>query len=436
MSANAEELRGKILELTREYYDARWPAAEFVPGKSPVPVSGRVFDAADVESLIDAGLDFWLTAGRFAERFEREFAQWMGLRHALLVNSGSSANLVAFAVLTDASMGDRRLVPGDEVITCATGFPTTVNPIVQSGCIPVFVDVLPETYNVDAGMLEEALSPRTKAVALAHILGNPFDLKTVSEFCRANGLWLIEDCCQSLGATFNGRKVGAFGDLITTSFYPAHHITMGEGGAVLTNNPELYRIAVSLRDWGRDCWCAPGRDNTCGRRFDRQFGELPRGYDHKYVYSRLGYNLKVTDLQAAVGVSQLGKLDMFIEARRKNFRALHEGLKDLDERLVLPRPTPGSHPSWFGFPIAVRPAEDFSRDALTGHLESRKIATRLLFGGNLARQPAYLNVKRRVVGDLHNSDFVMNNAFWIGVYPGLTPAMLDYMISTIAGYCG
>jgi CDP-6-deoxy-D-xylo-4-hexulose-3-dehydrase len=398
-----------------------------------VPVSGKVFDAAEMCALVDSALDFWLTTGRFADRFEREFARWCSVRDCLLVNSGSSANLLAVSAWTSPKLGNRRLVPGDEVITVAAGFPTTVNPILQNGLVPVFVDVTVPTYNVDVNQLDAALSPRTRAMILAHTLGNPFDLEAVTRFAQQHDLWLIEDCCDAVGATYQGRKVGTFGDLATTSFYPAHHITMGEGGAVLTGQPLLRSIVESFRDWGRDCWCQPGCDNTCGKRFDWQLGDLPYGYDHKYTYSHVGYNLKATDMQAAVGVAQMEKLDGFIESRRRNFEALRAGLRELEEFFILPEATPGSEPSWFGFPLAVRESAPFTRNQVTQYLEERKIATRLLFGGNLVRQPAYHERAFRVAGSLKNADFVMNQVFWIGLYPGIGPEILDYMLETLHG---
>ena len=428
MTAKAKALRAQILESVAEYYAAAFPTCDFVPSETPVPVSGRIFDATELQYLVDASLDFWLTTGRFAHQFEREFARFFGLRHAILVNSGSSANLLALSCLISPKLGERRLRPGEEVITVASGFPTTVNPIVQNQLVPVFVDITMPTYNVDATQLEEAYSERTRAVMLAHTLGNPFDLGTVADFVQRHDLWLIEDCCDAVGATYHGQKVGTFGDLATVSFYPAHHITMGEGGCVLTGQPLLKTLVESFRDWGRDCWCEPGKENTCGKRFDWQLGNLPLGYDHKYIYSHIGYNLKLTDMQAAVGVAQLRKLPAFIAARRHNFRVLYEGLRDLEEFFILPQATPGSEPSWFGFPIAVRPEAPFTRNEAVRYLEGRKIATRLLFGGNLVRQPGYRDVPHRVVGSLTNSDLVMNHVFWIGVYPGLSPAMLDYVI--------
>ena len=427
----ADELRDRIRALVGEYYHEAFPARDFVPGSSPVPISGRVFDEQELELLVESSLDFWLTTGRFAEQFEREFAKFVGVREAVLVNSGSSANLLAVAALTSQKLGDRRLRPGDEVITLAAGFPTTVNPILQNGLVPVFVDVSLPTFNVDVSYLETALSERTRAVFFAHTLGNPFDLDAVTAFTKKHGLWLIEDCCDALGSTYRGEKVGTFGDLATVSFYPAHHITMGEGGCVLTEKPLLRTLVESFRDWGRDCWCAPGKENTCGKRFDWQLGELPHGYDHKYIYSHVGYNLKATDMQAAVGVAQLKKLPAFIAARKRNFAYLKSGLKDAQEHFVLPEATPNSDPSWFGFPLLVRETAPFSRNALIDFLYERKIGTRQLFGGNLVRQPAYADLNYRVVGDLRASDRVMNQAFWIGVYPGLTPPMLDYVLETI-----
>jgi CDP-6-deoxy-D-xylo-4-hexulose-3-dehydrase len=428
-----EQLRERILDLVGEYYEAAFPERPFVPGETPIPVSGRVFDAADIQSLVESSLDFWLTTGRFAAQFEKEFAQFCGVRCASLVNSGSSANLVALSALTSPRLGDRRLKPGDEVITLAAGFPTTVNPIVQNGLTPVFVDVEVPTYNIDPGLLEEARSEKTRAVMAAHTLGNPFNVAAVTEFVRRHDLWLVEDCCDALGASYGGQRVGSFGDLVAFSFYPAHHITMGEGGCVVTNQPLLETLAESFRDWGRDCWCEPGKANTCGKRFDWQLGELPHGFDHKYTYSHVGYNLKATDMQAAVGLSQLQKLPGFIEARKRNFQALYDGLRDLEEFFILPCATPGSDPSWFGFPIAVRPEAPFSRNDVIGYLEGKKVATRLLFGGNLTRQPAYRDVRYRTVGDLKNSDFVMDRVFWVGVYPGISKPMLDYMVEAFHG---
>jgi CDP-6-deoxy-D-xylo-4-hexulose-3-dehydrase len=417
--------------LVTEYHREAFPQNVFQPGRSSVPVSGRVFDEDDLQSLVDSSLDFWLTTGRFAEQFERAFARRVGVREARLVNSGSSANLVAISVLTSPTLGERQLKPGDEVITVAAGFPTTINPILQNQLVPVFVDVELGTYNVDVRQLEAALSSRTRALIFAHTLGNPFNVSAVQRFAQQHNLWLVEDCCDALGATFNGQGVGTFGDLATFSFYPAHHITMGEGGCVVTEKPSLAKLVESFRDWGRDCWCAPGKDNTCGKRFDWELGTLPCGYDHKYTYSHIGYNLKVTDMQAAVGVSQLRKLDGFIAARRSNFARLREALSAHEEFYLLPESTPGSNPSWFGFPLAVRPESELTRDFIVRTLEQKKIGTRLLFGGNLTRQPAYKDANFRVVGDLKNSDYIMNNVFWVGVYPGLSEEMIDYIAASL-----
>ncbi len=430
MANPADTLRARIIELVRQYHAAAFIEPAFVPGKSPVRYAGRVFDAEEMALLADAALDFWLTTGRFAAQFEQEFARYFGLRHAMLVNSGSSACLLAVASLTSPQLGARRLKPGDEVITVAAGFPTTVNPIVQNRLVPVFVDVTVPTYSVDVDRLEAACSPRTRAVVLAHTLGNPFDLSAVTDFARRRNLWLVEDCCDAVGSTYDGKLVGTFGDITAVSFYPAHHITMGEGGCVLTGNQQLKTITESFRDWGRACWCDPGKDDTCGKRYDWQLGTLPRGYDHKYTYSHIGYNLKLTDLQAAIGVAQLKKLPQFTAARRRNFRTLYQGLKDLEEFLILPEATRNSEPSWFGFPLAVRPEAPFTRDAVLRDLEAHRIATRLLFGGNLARQPAYQDAGYRVAGELTNTDFVTERVFWIGVYPGLTDEMLQYVVDT------
>lgn len=429
-----DEIRAAIQRLTIQYYEEAFAPRLFQPGVSPVPVSGRVFDDSDLFAIVDSGLDFWLTAGRFADLFEDKFAKFIGVRDARLVNSGSSANLVAVSALTSATLGARQLKPGDEVITVAAGFPTTVNPILQNRLVPVFVDVELGSYNVDVSQLEKARSPQTKAMILAHTLGNPFSVAAVVEFARQHDLWLIEDCCDALGSTYAGRRVGTFGDIATFSFYPAHHITMGEGGCVATSNPQLTRMIESFRDWGRDCWCPPGCDNTCGKRFDWQLGTLPYGYDHKYTFSHIGYNLKVTDMQAAVGLSQLAKLTGFIAGRKDNFNYLKAALQPLEEHLILPRSEPATDPSWFGFPIGVRTEAPFRRDDLTRALEDARIGTRLLFGGNLLRQPAYAGCEHRVIGNLENTDFVMNNVFWIGVYPGLTRPMLDFVAATIRDF--
>jgi CDP-6-deoxy-D-xylo-4-hexulose-3-dehydrase len=434
MTPSARDLRNQILELVRRYHQQNWPERKFRPGEDPVPVSGKVFDAEELVCLVDSSLDFWLTAERYAHAFEKAFAEFIGTRYCLCVNSGSSANLLAVASLTSPELGERRLRPGNEVITVAAGFPTTVSPIIQSGLVPVFVDVDIPTYNVVPGLLEEAINPRTQAIILAHTLGNPFDLDTVVDLAIRHGLWLIEDSSDAIGATYNDRLVGTFGDLATASFYPAHHLTMGEGGAVLTGDPTLHRIARSMRDWGRECWCLPGRDNTCGRRFQHQSGQLPYGFDHKYVYSHLGYNLKITEMQAAIGLAQLQKLPEFIQKRKDNFALLSEGLKDLDQYIILPRPTPKGDPSWFGFPITLRPDPPLSRNHFVAWLESKKIATRLLFGGNLTRQPAFRDQSFRIVGELVNTDLVMTNTLWIGLYPGLTADHIGYVIEVMRNY--
>lgn len=430
--SRSDALRAQILDLVRAYHAEAFPAREFTPGTSPVPVAGRVFDDEELVHLVDASLDFWLTTGRFAAEFERRFGREVfGVRHTTLVNSGSSANLVAASALTSPQLGDRRIRPGDEFITVATGFPTTVNPLIQHGAVPVFLDVDVPTYNIDVSRLADAISPRTKAVMLAHTLGNPFDLDAVTAFCREHDLWLIEDCCDALGSTYRGRHVGSFGDVATVSFFPAHHITMGEGGAVVCDSGRLKVLAESFRDWGRDCWCEPGKEDTCGKRYAQQFGSLPAGYDHKYTYSHRGFNLKITDMQAAIGVAQLDKLDGFIAARQLNFQRLRDGLTDLQEAFILPEPTAHSEPSWFGFPIAVRPDGPVARNHLVRRLNERKIHTRLLFGGNLLRQPAYRDIEHRVVGPLANSDFVMEHVFWVGIYPALGRAHVDYVVESL-----
>jgi CDP-6-deoxy-D-xylo-4-hexulose-3-dehydrase len=429
----ADALRREIAALVTRYHEVAHAPRAFLPGVTPVPVSGKVFDAQELRLLVDAGLDFWLTTGRFAAEFESRFAAVMGARRALLCNSGSSANLLALSALTSPALGERALRPGDEVLTCASGFPTTVNPIYQNGLVPVYVDVDPATLNVDTDGLAAAVGPRTRAIALAHTLGNPFDVAAVQQLCEEHDLWLVEDTCDAVGATFAGLPVGSFGPLGTVSFYPAHHVTMGEGGCVLVNDPKLERIVESFRDWGRDCWCEPGAANTCGRRFGWQLGELPYGYDHKYVYSHLGYNLKLTDMQAAVGVAQLDKLAGFVAARRRNWEYLHERLADLDA-LTLTVATPGSEPSWFGFAFSVHPDAGFERRDLVDHLESRQIATRLLFGGNLVRQPAYAGRPHRIAGSLDRADEVARAAMWVGCYPGLTTEMLDWIVESVRAF--
>jgi CDP-6-deoxy-D-xylo-4-hexulose-3-dehydrase len=421
-------LRERILELVAEYYEAEFGNGSFTPGESPVPVSGRVFDADELLHLVDSSLDFWLTTGRYARKFELELARRLGIRHALVCNSGSSANLLAVSALTSPKLGERRLKPGDEVITVAAGFPTTVNPLVINRLVPVFVDVELGTYNLVPEDVEAAIGPKTRAIIAAHTLGNPFPLDEIAAIARKHDLWLIEDNCDALGSTYRGQLTGTVGDFGTLSFYPAHHITMGEGGAVLTNRPHLKLLIESFRDWGRDCWCEPGEDNTCGTRFEWQLGTLPRGFDHKYIFSHVGYNLKVTDMQAAVGLAQLAKLSEFVAARKRNWQLLREGLAPYESDLLLPVPTPDSDPSWFGFVITVRPEAPFTRNELVGYLEQRKIATRLLFAGNLTRQPAYQDAEFRVVGDLANSDVVMNDSLWIGCYPGLDESMIGYVL--------
>lgn len=439
-----EELKSQILELTREYYrevHAQKPA--FEEGKTFVNYGGRYFDDEEIVNLVDSSLDFWLTAGPWALRFENRLAKWLGVKYCAVTNSGSSANLLAFYALTSPKLGERAIKRGDEVITVAAGFPTTVNPIIQFGAVPVFVDVKTPTFDIDDSQLEAAYSPKVKAVMLAHSLGNPFNLKAVKAFCDKHNLWLIEDNCDALGSeyTIDGvtKKTGTWGHIGTSSFYPPHHMTMGEGGAVYTDDPLLDKIVRSFRDWGRDCWCVGGVDNTCKMRFTGKFGELPEGYDHKYVYSHFGFNLKITDMQAAIGCAQLEKLDTIVEARRKNWQTLYEGLKDIPQ-LMMPEPEPNSTPSWFGFLIAVRPDAGFSRNDLTEFLESRKIQTRNLFAGNLLRHPAFDEMRKsgegyRVVGELKNTDLVMNNGFWIGVYPGMKPEMLNWMIKSIREFC-
>jgi CDP-4-dehydro-6-deoxyglucose reductase, E1 len=422
----SQELHSRILDLVREYYRVRHRPPAFLPGQSKVPYAGRVFDDEEMVAAVDSLLDFWLTLGPEGEAFERELAQAVGSRHALLVNSGSSANLLAVATLTSPQV-ERKLRPGDEVITVAAGFPTTVAPLVQHGLVPVFLDVTLETANVHVEQLEDAVGPKTRAIMLAHTLGNPFDLDTVLDVARRHDLFVIEDNCDALGARYRGRNTGTFGHLATQSFYPPHHITMGEGGAILTDNGRFKRIAESFRDWGRDCWCPSGKDNTCNKRFDWQLGDLPHGYDHKYIYSHLGYNLKPLDIQAAIGRQQLRKLDGFVAARRTNHSRLLTALKSYEEFLILPQATPHSEPSWFGLLLTVRDSAPFTRMGLVKHLESRQIQTRQLFGGNLLRQPAFRNINHRVVGSLVNTDKIMHDSFFIGVYPGLTPAMLDYV---------
>jgi CDP-6-deoxy-D-xylo-4-hexulose-3-dehydrase len=439
-----KELRSQAIDAALRYYEFKHAKKnDFKPGDR-IPYAGRVFDEREIENLIDSSLDFWLTTGRYADRFERDFATFLGVRHCSLANSGSSANLLAFMALTSPKLGERRIQRGDEVITVAAGFPTTVAPAIQFGAVPVFVDVTLPTYNIDCSQLEAARSARTKAVMVAHTLGNPFDLKAVKAFCDRHGLWLIEDNCDALGSRYRidgeWRYTGTIGHIGTSSFYPPHHMTMGEGGAVYTEDTTLKRLVESFRDWGRDCWCPSGRDNTCGERFHRQFGELPHGYDHKYVYSHFGYNLKVTDMQAAIGCAQLEKLPAFVEARKKNWRLLREGLAELEDRFILPEATENSDPSWFGFLLTVREGVGFNREKIVQHLESRGIQTRMLFAGNLIKHPCFDEMRRdgegyRVIGNLTNTDRIMNDTFWVGVYPGMTEEMVEYMIKEVRTTC-
>lgn len=446
MTNKAEILKQEILQKTREYYElVHKPSKEapFEPGKSRVAYAGRVFDEKEMVNLVDSSLEFWLTTGRYAEQFEKDFARLLGVQHCSLTNSGSSANLLAFMALTSPKLGDRRIKPGDEVITVAAGFPTTVAPIIQYGAIPVFVDIALPTYNIDCSQVESALSSKTKAVMIAHTLGNPFDISFMKSFCDKHGLWLIEDNCDALGSRYclNGkwRYTGTMGHIGTSSFYPPHHMTMGEGGAVYTNDPLLKRLVDSFRDWGRDCWCVSGKDNTCNNRFGQQFGELPYGYDHKYVYSHFGYNLKVTDMQAAIGCAQLEKLPQFIEARKKNWKMLRDGLSSLEEQLILPEATAESDPSWFGFLLTVRDGAGFTRDQIVHHLESNGIQTRMLFAGNLIKHPCFDEMRRegkgyRVVGNLDVTDTIMRDTFWVGVYPGMSKDRIDYCIQVLSQF--
>jgi CDP-6-deoxy-D-xylo-4-hexulose-3-dehydrase len=428
-----EPLRQQILELTKQYADKLLVPKTFTPGEDPVPVSGKVLTSEDFTALVDSSLDGWLTAGRFTVDFERQLAQFVGARSALFVNSGSSANLVALSGLTSKKLGERALKPGDEVLAVAMGFPTTVNPIIQNGLRPVVVDVDLDTLDANAERLEEAISPKTKAIMMAHTLGNPFDLDTVQRLCKENNLWLIEDSCDALGSTYRGQRTGSFGDTATLSFYPAHHITTGEGGAVFVKSPLVKKQVESFRDWGRDCYCETGKDNTCAKRFGWKLGDLPLGYDHKYTYSHIGYNLKATDMQAALGLTQLAKVELFIQKRRENYDYLKKYLSRV-EGLSIAQATPNSEPSWFGFPITLDPAHPVDREDLLRFLDSRKIGTRLLFAGNITKQPAYKDVDFRIVGDLTNTDIVMTRSFWVGVYPGLTTHMMDYVIESITDF--
>jgi CDP-6-deoxy-D-xylo-4-hexulose-3-dehydrase len=436
MNMTLQALRQSILELVGQYAELSCAPAAFVPGETAIPPAGKVIGAGEMRNMVEASLDGWLTTGRFNDQFEAALARVLGVPHVSTVNSGSSANLIAFSALTSPRLGARAIQPGDEVIGVAAGFPTTVNPILQFGAVPVFVDVHLPTYNIDASLLEAAISPKTKAIMLAHTLGNPYNLEVVTALCRKHNLWLIEDCCDALGATYQGRAVGTFGDIGTLSFYPAHHITMGEGGAVFTRHDELKPIIDSFRDWGRDCYCQPGRDNTCGKRFCWKLGELPEGYDHKYVYSHLGYNLKITDMQAACALAQLDRLDGFIAKRRENFAYLQARLASCEEFLMLPEATPGSDPSWFGFPLTLRENAPVARRDLLDYLDQQKVGTRLLFGGNLLKQPYMRGRNVRVASPLTNTDIVMHRTFWIGVYPGLSEAMLDHAAQSIERFLG
>lgn len=431
MKNTPEKLRKKIIGLVKEFHRSRTGKNSFKPGLDYINYAGRVYDEVELTSLVDSSLDFWLTSGRYAREFERKLAEYLNAKYCFLTNSGSSANLLAVAALTSPLLNERQLKAGDEIITTACGFPTTLNPIIQNNCVPVFVDVKIGNYNIDAGKIEKAITGKTKAIFVAHTLGNPVNIEKIISICKKHNLWYLEDNCDSLGSRYKGRFTGTFGHIATCSFYPAHHITMGEGGALLTNDPLLRRIILSFRDWGRDCFCEPGRDNTCNNRFNQQFGDLPFGYDHKYVYSHIGYNLKVTDMQASIGCAQLEKLDKFIIARKRNFRFLYDNLKRYKDYIFLPEPMTDSDPSWFGFPILVKDNASFSRSDIVSYLEENKIATRMLFGGNLIKQPAYRHIKHRISGNLKNTDIVMNNLFWVGVYPGLTNEKLLYMCEKI-----
>lgn len=432
----SNKIRQKIADLVDEYAEIQYAAQSFVPGNTVIPPSGKVLDGSELKMMVDASLDGWLTTGRFNEAFEKRLSEYLGVKYLITTNSGSSANLIAFSALTSPRLKERAIKPGDEVIGVAAGFPTTVNPIVQFGAIPVFVDIDIKTHNIDVTKIEAAISPKTKAIMLAHSLGNPFNLTAVKAICEKHNLWLIEDNCDALGSRYDGQLTGTFGDIGTLSFYPAHHITMGEGGAVFTNNQELKQIAESFRDWGRDCYCAPGKDNTCGKRFCWKLGNLPEGYDHKYTYTHLGYNLKITDMQAACGLAQMDKLDGFVQARKDNFSFLRERLSSCEAFLTLPEATPNSDPSWFGFLMTIKPEANVNRVDLINYLDQNKVGTRLLFAGNLTRQPYMIDKEYRVVGELTNTDNVMNNSFWIGVYPGLTKEMLDFSAEKIEDFFG
>lgn len=425
---NEKEIKKEIFKNVRLLFKLNQNKDKFVPNKSHINYAGRIYDEKELINLVDSSLEFWLTSGRYAKEFETKLAEFIGVKHCLLTNSGSSANLLAISALTSPLLKERQLKPGDEVITTACGFPTTLNPIIQNNLVPVFIDVDLATYTIQSEKIEKAITPKTKAIFVAHTLGNPNNIEKILKIAKKHKLWFVEDNCDALGSKYNGRYTGTYGHIATCSFYPAHHITMGEGGALLTNDPMLNRIILSFRDWGRDCWCDPGHDNTCNRRFSQQFGKLPLGYDHKYVYSHIGYNLKVTDMQAAVGCAQLAKLPKFIEARIKNYKYLYDNLKKYEQYLLLPEPVKNSEPSWFGFPILVKDNASFTRADIVNYLENNKIATRMLFGGNLIKQPAYENIKYRLHDNLNNTDTVMNNLFWIGVYPGITKVKIEFII--------
>jgi CDP-6-deoxy-D-xylo-4-hexulose-3-dehydrase len=431
MKNNISEIRNEILDLVNDYSNLNFKPEEFIPGVSDVPVSGKIIGALELKNMVEASLDGWLTTGRFNKKFEKDLANFLGVKCLMTVNSGSSANLIAFSTLTSSKLQERAIQKGDEVISVAAGFPTTVNPIIQSGAVPVFIDIKIPNYNIDENLVYDAITNKTKAIMLAHTLGNPFNIKKIKEICEKYNLWLIEDSCDALGSKFNNQNVGTFGDMATLSFYPAHHITMGEGGAVFTNNKKLERIAKSFRDWGRDCYCESGKDNTCNKRFEWKLGDLPFGYDHKYTYSHSGYNMKITDMQAACGLAQLDRLEFFIKKRKENFNFLYKNLKNLEEFLILPEAEKNSEPSWFGFLLSVKEGNKFNRDDLIKHLNNAKIGTRLLFSGNLIKQPYMKGINFKVHGELKNTDFVMRNTFWVGTYPGLHEEHLEFIVKKI-----
>ena len=429
-----KKIRSKISNLVKQYSKLKFQKIKFIPGKTTIPPTGKIIGNAEITNMVEASLDGWLTAGRFNKHFEEKLSQFIGIKNLITVNSGSSANLVAFSTLTSPKLKERAIKPNDEVITVAAGFPTTINPIIQFGAVPVFVDVKIPTYNIDEKAIEEAITPKTKAIMLAHTLGNPFNLKVVKSICEKNNLWLVEDSCDALGSKYEKKMVGTFGDISTLSFYPAHHITMGEGGAVFTNSIKLKMIAQSFRDWGRDCFCEPGEENTCGKRFDWQLGELPKGYDHKYIYSHAGYNMKITDMQAACGLAQIDRLAGFIKSRKNNFKYIYNSLKSHQEYLILPKATENSDPSWFGFPITIREDSPIKRNELLRHLDRKKIGFRLLFSGNVTKQPYMIGKNFRISGNLKNTSTIMNNTFWIGLYPGLTNKQLDFVTDQIKNF--